>query len=374
MHPLRIGVIGCGNISGIYLKNLARFPLARVVACADLVPEKAEQVAAEYGIPTVLRPDDLIRHSDVDLILNLTVPKAHAEVSLAAVQSGKHVYSEKPLAVTRSEAAELLEQARRNGVRIGCAPDTFLGGSHQTCRDIIDEGLIGEPVGAVAFMLCHGHETWHPSPEFYYEVGGGPMLDMGPYYMTALVNLLGPIRTVTGEVRITFPERVITSQPKAGKVIRVETPTHITGIVRFESEAIASITTSFDVWHTVLPRIEIWGTEGSLLVPDPNGFGGQVLIRGKGQSQWEEVTVRRGFTSNSRGLGVADMTAGILSDRPHRASGDLALHVLDAMEGFSDAAVAQRHHMLTCPAVRPESLPPSLFTETENAWLLNEEM
>ncbi len=371
MEPVRIGVVGCGNISGIYFTNLQRYPLARVIACSDLDIAKAQAASQTYGIPMVLAPDDLVTHPDVDLVLNLTVPKAHASVSLMAMRARKHVYTEKPLAVSRQQGSELIGVATSQNVRIGSAPDTFLGGSHQTCRDLIDSGAIGEPVGAAAFMLCHGHETWHPSPEFYYEIGGGPMMDMGPYYLTALVNLLGPIHRVTGANRITFSERIITSQPKHGRVIRVETPTHIHGVMEFASGAIGSIITSFDVWHTTLPRIEIWGTEGSLLVPDPNGFGGTPLMMRRGDRSWSEVPVTRGFTSNSRGVGLVDMILGIATGGPHRASGALALHVLDAMQGFNDAADASAHYDLVHRTERPLPLPAGLIAEADGLWVVN---
>jgi len=371
MGPVRVGVVGCGNISAVYFRNLARFELTQVIACADLVPEKAQQAADQYGIPLVLSTEELIHHPDVDLVLNLTVPKAHSVVSLEAVRAGKHVYSEKPLAVTREEGRAIIEEAARQGVRVGCAPDTFLGAAHQTCRQLVDEGVIGAPVGGAAFMLCHGHESWHPSPEFYYEVGGGPMLDMGPYYLTAMVNLLGPIRSVTGSVRTTFPERVITSQPKAGKVIQVETPTHIAGILEFECGAVGTIITSFDVWASVLPRIELWGTEGSLLVPDPNAFGGTILLRKQDEHDWHEVPVTRPFAGQARGLGVADMVAGILTRARHRASGTLAMHVLDAMLGFQEASETRAHYLLSSAGIRPDALPADQFEETESGWRFN---
>ncbi len=352
--PLRIGIVGCGNISGIYFQNLGQYPETEIVAVADLDMARAKEAAEKHGFPLALSTDELINHPDVDLVLNLTVPKAHAAVALQAIRAGKHVYGEKPLAVDRADAAIMLNTATATGVLVGCAPDTFLGGSHQTCRALIDEGAIGEPVAVQANMICHGHETWHPSPEFYYEVGGGPMMDMGPYYLTALINMLGPIRRVTGSARITFPTRTITSQPKNGKVVEVETPTHYSGVMDFESGAIGEITQSFDIWYAQAPVIAIYGSEGSLAVPDPNGFGGEIRIRTRNNSDWEVVPSRFGNMENSRGIGVRDMARALQTGTSHRASGALAFHVLDAMHAFREASEQERHIHLGSTVERPD--------------------
>ncbi len=356
MSPLKIGIVGCGNISGIYFDNLGKFTATTIVAVADLDLDRAKQAAEKNGVPLALSPDELIAHPDVDLVLNLTIPKAHSTVAQAAVENGKHVYNEKPLTVDLADAQKLLQTAKEKGVRVGGAPDTFLGGGHQTARAAIDRGDIGEPIGSHAFMLCHGHESWHPSPEFYYERGGGPMLDMGPYYLTALANMIGSIKRVTGSTRITFPTRTITSQPKNGKVIEVETPTHIAGIMDFENGAVGEITTSFDVWHSKVPSILVYGTEGSLIVPDPNGFGGEVQIRVKGQKEWETVPNIHGFNGNSRGVGVLDMAIAIRDGRPHRASGELAGHVLEVMHAFEKSSTESRHVQLSSELARPAAL------------------
>lgn len=355
MAPLRIGVVGCGNISGIYFKNLASYRSTEVVACADLDVDRAQAVGAEQGV-FGMSTEDLIARDDVDLVLNLTVPKAHASVALAALEAGKHVYNEKPLAISREDGRRINELAGQKGLRAGCAPDTFLGAGLQTCRALIDRGDIGQPVAAQAFMLCHGHESWHPSPEFYYEEGGGPMFDMGPYYLTALIHLIGPIRRVTGSTRITFPQRTITSEPKRGKVIDVETPTHIAGIMDFANGAIGEITTSFDVWHSKLPCIVVHGSEGSMIVPDPNGFGGEIYLRSKTDPDWELKSLTHGFAENSRGLGVLDIAYAIAEDRPHRASGELAFHVLDTMHAFEEASRAGRHVLLESEVAQPKAM------------------
>ncbi len=357
MKTTKIGIVGCGNISGIYLEAGRVFDILEIVACADLLPERASAKAAEYHIPKACNVQELLADPEIEIVVNLTIPKAHAEVALAALQADKSVHNEKPLAVSREDGMQLLKLARERGLRVGCAPDTFLGGGLQTCRKLIDDGWIGEPVAATAFMLCHGHESWHPDPDFYYQPGGGPMFDMGPYYLTALVHLMGPVRRVTGSAQTTFPERLITSQPKYGTKIKVNVPTHVAGIVDFANGAVGTIVTSFDVWAAQVPRIEIYGTEGSLSVPDPNIFGGPVFVRRAGASDWSEVPLTHGYTKNSRGIGVADMAYALRSGRPQRANGDMAYHVLDIMHAFHDASREGRHVELSSTCTRPAPLP-----------------
>ena len=337
MHSLSIGLVGCGAISGIYFQSFQKFGL-KVVACSDIDPDKARAAAEKYAVPKVLSTEDLIQDSDVGVVVNLTVPKAHHQINLAAVQAGKHVYVEKPLAVERKEGQELIQEAKQRNLKIGCAPDTVLGAGIQTCRKLVDDGEIGAPVGAQAFMLCPGHESWHPSPEFYYERGGGPMFDMGPYYLTALVTLFGGIHSVAASARATFPDRTIGSEPKRGKTFPVQTPTHISGILNFENGAVGAITTSFDVQRSTLPCIEVYGTEGSIFVPDPNGFAGPVKLFKKGGDNWREVPLTHPYADNSRGLGVLDLVESVQENRPNRASGRLAFHVLDAMHAFLESS------------------------------------
>ncbi len=357
IRPVKTGIIGCGNISGIYFQAGKTFQILDIAACADLDAERARAKAEEHGIVAAPSVEALLADPEIEVIVNLTIPRAHYEVCMAAVEAGKHVYVEKPLCITREEGMRLLDAARDRGVRVGAAPDTFLGAGLQTCRKLIDDGWIGEPVGVTAFMLCHGHESWHPDPEFYYKLGGGPMFDMGPYYLTAMVALLGPIRRVTGSTRVTFPERTITSAPKYGTRVAVDVPTHIAGILDFANGAIGTLVTSFDVWAHQLPNIEIYGTAGSLRVPDPNGFGGPVSVRRAGAKEWTEMPLTHGFSENSRGIGVADMAYGLRSGRAHRASGQLAYHVLEAMHGFHDASDAGRHYEMVSTVDRPAALP-----------------
>lgn len=352
----KIGIIGCGNISGIYLKAPTVFPILEIVACADLDMARAQAKAAENNIEA-MSVDQLLAHPDIDIIINLTIPAAHAEVAQAAIAHKKSVYSEKPMALNSADGKALLAQAQTAGVLVGGAPDTFLGGGLQTCRKLIDDGWIGTPIAATAFMMSHGHEGWHPDPAFYYKHGGGPMFDMGPYYLTALVSLLGPVQRVTGSTRITFPERTITSQPKFGQTIEVEVPTHVVGVLDFAQGAIATIVTSFDVWSAELPRIEIYGTHGTLSVPDPNTFGGPVRLRRAGSTEWQEIPIPFHYTANSRGIGVADMAHALRSGRAHRASGELTAHVLEIMETIHVAADKGTHQQLNSTVARPAAFP-----------------
>lgn len=357
-----IGIVGCGNISGIYFKNLCRvFNNVKVKSCADLVPGRAQAKADEYPGVMVCTLEEMLADTEIGIIVNLTTPQGHFPVARQAVAAGKHVHNEKPLVLTRDEGRELLAAAEQAGVRVGSAPDTFMGAGIQTCRRLLDEGLIGEVVGAQAFMLCRGHEKWHPDPEFYYQQGGGPMFDMGPYYLTALVSLLGPVKRVTGSARISFPQRTIGSEKKKGQKIDVEVPTHVTGIMDFVSGAIGTIVTSFDVCAAQTPRIEIFGSEGTLSVPDPNGFGGPVRVKLMKEDEWREIPLSRGFEANGRGIGPSDIADAIQHDRDHRANGKMAYHVLDLMHAFHDASSLGRHVNIESSCERPEPMAEGLF-------------
>lgn len=360
MDKIKVGIIGTGNISGIYFQNGKRFEAMEVVACADLDVERAKARAAEYGVRGC-SVEELLADPDIQMVINLTIPAAHASVCLQALEAGKHVYVEKPLAVSREEGSKVLELAASKGLLVGSAPDTFLGGGIQTAIKLIRDGRIGTPIGATAFMTCGGHESWHPAPEFYYQKGGGPMFDMGPYYLTALIAMLGPISRVTGSARISYPERTITSQPKYGQKVKVEVPTHIAGIMDFAAGPIGTLLTSFDTMGgSTLPRIEVYGSEGTLLVPDPNGFGGEVRIWQAGAREWSDIPLTHGKADNARGVGAADMAKAILSGRKHRASGELAFHVLEAMHGFHDASEQGAHYQMKSTCETPAPLPVGL--------------
>ncbi|MGG1519279.1 Gfo/Idh/MocA family oxidoreductase [Paenibacillus oryzisoli] len=361
MSKKKVGIIGCGNISSIYMKNLPTFAGVELVACADLDVSRAKARAEEFGIPHAYSVSELLADPAIDIVVNLTIPAAHADVCLQALEAGKHVYVEKPLAVTREEGQRVLELAARKGLLVGSAPDTFLGGGIQTCIKLIEDGWIGTPVAATAFMMGKGHEHWHPDPEFYYAKGGGPMFDMGPYYLTALVALLGPIRRVTGSTGISFAERTISSEKKRGQKIVVDTPTHVAGVLDFHGGAIATLVTSFDIMEgTKLPHIEIYGSHGSLSVPNPNNFSGEVLLRKHG-SDWQPVPLSHGYHANTRGLGVAALAKALLTGdaSEHRANGALAYHVLEAMHGFHDASDSGQHYVMASNCERPKLLNPA---------------
>ena len=332
MKQINVGIIGCGNISGIYFENLKNiFQNTNVFACADMNPDAARAASEKWNVP-VMSVNEMMESSEIEIILNITTPQSHYSICKQALLAGKHTYVEKPLSLSFEEGCELVALAAEKGLILGGAPDTFLGAGIQTCRKLIDDGFIGEPIGATAFMTCHGHESWHPSPEFYYKHGGGPMFDMGPYYLTALVNLMGGVTSVSGMTNKTFANRTITSQPKYGTVIDVEVPTHVVGLLRFENGAIGNIITSFDVWNSTLPRIEIYGTRGSLSVPDPNGFGGPVMLSTLDGSGFKEVPLTHIYAENSRGIGVSDIAQCIIDGNlNNRASGQLTNHVLEIM-------------------------------------------
>ena len=364
---LGIGFIGTGNISSAYLKailgkdGLPGFGVLEVKGLADMRPDAASARAAEFGLKS-MTVDELLADPAIDLVVNLTIPRAHVDVGLKCLAAGKHVYSEKPLGITFAEGRKLLDAANAAGLRIGSAPDTFLGGSHQQARAVVDSGALGTIIGGTAFFQCPGHESWHPDPAFYYDLGGGPMLDMGPYYITDLVNLLGPVARVSAMSSRLRAERTITSEPKKGQVVPVHIDTHVTGSLGFANGAIVQIGMSFDVAaHKHVP-LELYGTEQSLIVPDPNFFGGTVEMRKRGRDEaWTEVPVVEPFADgNYRSLGVADMAAAIIENRPHRANGDLALHVLEVMEAFEIAAREGRTVDIHTPVQRPAPLAESL--------------
>lgn len=362
MSLTRIGIIGCGAISGIYLENLSKYPQTEIVALADLDLERAKAKAAEHNVPKVCTVEELLADPSVDIVLNLTIPAAHYSVSKQALEAGKHVYLEKPLSVERAEGKELLDLAKSKGLRVGCAPDTVLGSGIQTCRELIDSGALGQIVGINGFMMSSGVETWHPNPPFYYQIGGGPLYDMGPYYLSAFIQLAGGVKRVSGMTQISFPVRHITSQPLAGQDVTVETPTHIVSLLQFENGGIGQLTTSFEVMAgSQLPNIEVNGSEASLKVPDPNTFGGQPLLKKRGTDEWVEVELKRPYAENSRGLGVLDMALAIQENRPHRASGDLAFHALDIMHAVHESADSGKHIDLASGNVRPDPMPAEGF-------------
>ncbi|MER6945278.1 Gfo/Idh/MocA family oxidoreductase [Nonomuraea sp. NPDC000554] len=337
-EPLNVGVVGAGNISGAYLNTLGALPDLRVVAVSDR--DRRRALAAVETMPgsRSVTLDELLADEEIDVVLNLTTPGAHAEVALAALAVGKHVYGEKPLAANPADAAAVVEAGNRARLRVGCAPDTVLGTGVQTARRTIEDGLIGTPTSATATMVGFGHERWHPDPEFYYLPGGGPLLDMGPYYLSALVHLLGPVRSVAGFGGRPRPLRTIATGPRAGTAFETSVDTHVTGILEHENGALTTLIMSFDVAASKASHIEVHGSAGSLVVPDPNRFDGDCEMWNPGSGGWRVLPPSAGYVGARRGFGLAEMARAIREGRPHRASADLAYHVLDCSYTLLEAA------------------------------------
>jgi predicted dehydrogenase len=367
-QPTQVGIIGSGTISGIYLENAKKFDAFDVAAIADVRVDAAQARAEEFGVPKGCSVEDLLADPEIEVVINLTPHRVHGQVGLQVLQAGKHVYTEKPLTVYREEGLAMLAEAERQGRRIGGAPDTFLGGAWQTARSIIDEGLIGEPVAA--FANLHWRRRPRPAsaaatvPEgayrsFYatdfYEYGGGALFDRGPYYLNALIHLLGPIRRVTGSARKTWEERA-----EGGPNVKVNVPTHVAGVLDFAGGPVGTILMTNDVYETGLPHIEIYGSEGSLRCIDPNNFGGQLFMRTADDPELKPVENRFGYNQNSRGVGVADLCTAIRNDRPHRASGAMAYHVVDIINSLHDASDQGHHVELASTCDQPAPLPRGL--------------
>lgn len=364
-----LGIVGCGNISDAYLTGAARSRLVEVVAVCDLKPELAKAKAEAYGVRAASL-DELLADPAIAIVLNLTVPLAHAEVSRAILAAGKHVYSEKPLAAEFAQARAILAEATRLGLRVGCAPDTFLGAAHQAVRRAVDQGRIGAVTGGAVCFATPGMEMWHPAPFFFFQKGGGPVLDIGCYPITQLINLLGPIESVVAHASRGRATRTVTSQPHEGTVIEVEVPTTVNGALAFAGGANVAFTASWDVWKHARTPIEIYGTEGSILNPDPNFFGGTVKISDKG-GEWQDLAIddlpfgvpnrelRSGAkVADYRIVGVLDMAAAIANGRPHRCDGALALHALEAMEALERSSREGRRIVLETSCARPAPLAP----------------
>ncbi|MFL6119236.1 Gfo/Idh/MocA family protein [Actinophytocola sp.] len=352
--PVGVGVIGAGVISDEYLRNLTAFPDVRVLRVADLDLARAAAQAAKYDVPAAGTVAELLADDQVELVVNLTIPAAHVEVGVAALDAGKHVWAEKPLALDRESGRKLLCSAAEKGLRVASAPDTVLGPGLQTARRAIDEGRIGEPRTALAIFQTPGPESWHPAPEFLFQAGGGPLLDMGPYYLTALVQLLGPIRRVTGAGGRARDTRVIGSGPRAGTEFPVTVPTTVTALIDFQRSGSAQLVLSFD---SALQRVllELTGTLGAAVLPDPNGFDGRTLVHPLGSDELVEVPAE-GHTS-TRGTGVLELARAIRAGVPERASGELAYHVLDAMLAIDDSLTSGEPVLVDSTVAVPPPLP-----------------
>ena len=351
-----IGIIGCGNIAQAYFNGANTFEVLKVVSCADINMAVARAKAAENGCKAQT-VKQLLANKDVDMVINLTVPAVHAEVSMMALKAGKHVHCEKPLAVHLADGQAVLELAAKKGRLVGCAPDTFMGAGLQTCRKVVDDGWIGRVVGGTAFLMSRGPESWHPNPAFFYLAGAGPKFDMGPYYMTTLVHLLGPVKRVSAITTRAFKERIATCKEHFGEMLPVEVPTHCSGSLEFHSGAVVTVTISFDVHKHSHNPIELYGTEGSLRAPDPNTFGGPVEVFTRTAGEWKPQAFSHGYADNTRGIGAADMAYAILGKRAHRTSGALAYHVLEIMHAFEKSSTTNKHVTLKSKPPQPAALP-----------------
>jgi predicted dehydrogenase len=355
-QPLNVGIIGLGTISAQYLQTFDSLESVRLVAVADIDPARAAAVAeGRAGVQSCSVPE-LLAMPSVDLVLNLTIPVAHAEIALQAIAAGKSVYGEKPLALDTTQAREVMTAAAAAGVVVGCAPDTVLGTGIQTARRAIDDNLIGQPIAASATMVTPGHERWHANPDFYYQPGGGPLLDMGPYYLSALVTLLGPVTSVVGGASRTRSIRTIGSGPRQGTTVPVDIDTHVTGILTHAGGALSTIVMSFDAVATHSANIEIHGTLGSLGVPDPNHFEGDVQLRALGEDKWTTLPVSAGYPAGGRGIGLADLASTPPGGTP-RASGALAYHVLDIMETLLASTRSGHVQTVDSSVDRPSPVP-----------------
>jgi predicted dehydrogenase len=354
--PLNVGVVGVGVISRQYFEHLPKLPNLRLTAVADLDLNRASAVAAEQGVEA-LSVDDLLADPRVNAVLNLTIPKAHADVALRALAAGKHVYGEKPLALSTAEAAPVLERASALGLRVGSAPDTVLGTGIQTARALLDSGRIGDPVAAAVAWSAPGHELWHPAPAFYYQPGGGPLFDMGPYYLTSLVTFFGPVVRVSGATSRSVRERTVATGPLAGSSIPVEVDTHVTAILEHASGVISTVTVSFEVWATRTPKFEVYGTAGTIAVPDPNMFSDTVQLATADDREFRDVPVSAGYADAGRGYGLADLARAVETGRPERASGAMAFHVLEIMESVVHAGATHSVVELSSTVERPAPVP-----------------
>jgi predicted dehydrogenase len=355
-----VGIIGCGNISQAYFNGMKTFDVLKVVSCADVNMAAAKAKATENGC-AAQTVKQLLANREVDLVVNLTIPAVHAEVSMAALKAGKHVHSEKPLAADLDDGKAVLDLAAEKGLLVGCAPDTFMGAGLQTCRKVIDDGWIGRVVGGTAFMMSRGPDAWHPNPFFFYQKGAGPMFDLGPYYITALVHLLGPVKRVSAIASRAFEVRTATCKEHFGAPIPVDVPTHHVGALEFHSGAVVTVTISFDVLRHSHRPIELYGIDGSINVPDPNTFGGPVEVFTRADGEWRAQALSHPYAKNMRGIGPADMACAILGGRTHRASGALAYHVLEVMCSFEKSSTTRKHITIASKPPQPASLPLGLI-------------
>lgn len=363
---LGIGVIGAGNISAAYFRLAPLFRGIEMRACADINMDAARARAKEFKLraETV---DDLLKADDIDIVVNLTIPAVHYDVSKRVLDAGKHVYSEKPFVLSLQEGLDLRKRAEKKGLRIGSAPDTFLGGAHQLARHLVDDGKVGAITGGTCTVMSHGMEHWHPNPDFFFQPGAGPVLDIGPYYVTNLIQLVGPVKRVAAFASIPAKERVISSKPRAGERIPVNTPTTIHGLLEFANGAVVTLNTSWDVWAHGHAPMELYGEKGTLYVPDPNFFGGDVAYTkeskpAKALPKWlhpfgvPNEKHSQGMMANYRAAGLADMALAIMEGRPHRCSMELALHAVEVMTSLLKSAETGKFVSMQTTCERPAAL------------------
>jgi predicted dehydrogenase len=359
---VNVGIVGCGNISGAYAKNARAFDSFEIVACADIDARAADALAGTYGFGA--RPvDDLIADRAIDVILNLTPPAAHARVTAQALAAGRHVYSEKPLATTPAEASALVVEAERLGLQLGCAPDTFLSSPYQAARELLDAGEIGEPLAASASMLMGGQASWHPNPDIFYADGAGPLLDMGPYYLSAIVALLGAVRRVAGFASTRVHQRAIAVGPRAGERFTADTPTHTVAALELDGGVTATLTASFEAPGQYVNDFAVYGTEGSLLLPDSNSFDGSLRLRRRG-TDWIEVPYATRGARDVRAIGLHDFAEAVTDGRPPRASGVLAAHVVEVARAILAAAAGGASVEIATSVERPAPLPVTLPSDS----------
>jgi predicted dehydrogenase len=361
MGPVRIGMIGCGDIAPAYLSSLRHFPQTTCIRLADACTERAQMLGHEWGIPVRDDPAQLLADPEVELVLNLTPPQAHYGTALSAAAAGKHVYNEKPLAASPALARQLLAAADRQGVRVGCAPATWMGGTWQACRQLVDGGVLGCPIGVDLVWLDRGYESWHPRPRSYYETGAGPLLDMGPYFIAALVLLFGPVRRVSGFTATIFPEREIGIGPNGGNRFAIGTADHVAGSMELANGMLATITTSYAAWSASSDSVKLFGSDATLVLPPANHLGGAIWIQNARHASWHRVPVRHGRTGQRRwwAIGVAEMASALRAGESHRASGELGLHVLEVLDGLLASALDGSARSMRNLPPRPHPLPPA---------------
>ena len=359
MEKPKIGIIGCGSISGNYLTSAkkAYSDIFEISAVSDIDINRAKKRAEEFEIRKVLTTEEMLKDDEIELVVNLTIPGAHHNITKSFLQAGKHVFSEKPFGINRTETADILETAKKYNKKVGCAPEIFLSMQVQSVIKCVQSGYIGNVIGAhcVCFHPTHGNENWHPEPLSYYQKGAGPMFDMGGYYFSALIAINGPVESVMSYETMNFPERTIITNPHRGEIIKVEVPTHVVGMFQFKSGAVGTFINTLDAWNTKQPYIELYGTEGTIILPHPGRFEGEALLSrfAYGENEWVKVPSLMEYKNTARGIGIVDMLEAISNDRSPRASGEFAAHVMDIIIAFDEASADKKMIKLASTCIPP---------------------